>query len=274
MLEIAFIVRRFNPETDSEPRWEHYTTRTHAGMTVLEGLHQIQEEQDSTLSWRYSCRMGVCGSCAMVINGRPGLACNTQIRDVSTSAVRLQPLSNFQVVKDLIPDLSPMFEKHASLSTYLVEHDTQGRQSLMGEFIQSPEELSRYLQFSHCIKCGACMAACPTFAIDGNFLGPMPLTAAYRYNVDTRDEGLEARREKLSAVHGVFHCHYVAECSRVCPKGVDPARAIQLMKRDLVLALLRPKRESVQAHPPPPDGPANPRKDIPRAPDFTVGAEP
>ncbi len=267
-----FIVQRFNPESDSEPRWQRYDVRTHAGMTVLEGLHQIRDEQDATLSWRYSCRMGVCGACAMVIDGRPGLACNTQIQGLGQSAVRLQPLFNFPVLKDLVPDLTPMFEKHASLSTYLVRHDTSEMDAPTCEFAQSPEALRDYLQFSHCIKCGACVSACPTVAIDGDFLGPMALTAAHRYNTDSRDEGFEARMARLSASQGVFHCHYAAECSRVCPKGVDPARAIQLMKRDLVTASLRLKRRKLPAPLAANPAPDKSREDVPRAPDFTVRA--
>ncbi len=267
-----FIVQRFSPESDSEPRWERYEVRTHEGMTVLEALHQIRDEQDATLSWRYSCRMGMCGACAMVINGRPGQACNTQVQDLGQSAVRLQPLSNFPVLKDLVPDLTPMFEKHASLSTYLVRQDNREMDAPTREFAQSPKALRDYLQFSHCIKCGACVAACPTVAINGDFLGPMALTAAHRYNADSRDEGFEARMPRLSASLGVFHCHYAAECSRVCPKGVDPGRAIQLMKRDLVMAALKLRRRKPPARLTASPAPEKSREDVPRAPDFTVRA--
>ena len=270
MPTMEFDLQRFDPETGSEPRWERFEVHTHEGMTVLEGLHQIRAEQDATLSWRYSCRMGVCGSCAMVINGQPGLACNTQIHDVTASRVRLQPLSNFRIIKDLVTDLTPMFDKHRALHTYLVHHESAEMDAPTGEFGQSPEQLRDYLQFSHCTKCAACMAACPTLAIDRDFLGPMPLTAAHRYNADSRDEGFELRQPLLNASHSLFNCHYVAECSRVCPKGVDPARAIQLMKRDLVLAALKLKRKQtsarVVARPPP----AAPGEDVPRPPELTV----
>jgi succinate dehydrogenase / fumarate reductase iron-sulfur subunit len=267
---IDFEIRRFNRETDTKHQWKRYQVNTHAGMTVLEGLHQIQEQQDATLSWRYSCRMGICGSCAMIINGSPGLACNTQIRDVNASTVRLQSLFNFPVVKDLVPDLTAMFEKHSGLNTYLVRHDTLETEALKSELAQSPEELMQYLQFSHCTKCGACMAACPTVAIDRDFLGPMPLTAAHRYNVDSRDDGFEERKSKIGALHGAFNCHYAAECSSVCPKGVDPARAIQLMKRDLILDLLRLRRKRAAASLAPSPSAAKPRENIPHTPEFTV----
>lgn len=270
MPTIEFNVQRYNPETGREPRWQRFEVRTHPGMTVLEGLHQIRADQDATLSWRYSCRMGVCGSCAMVINGKPGLACNTQIQDVPASMIRLQPLSNFRILKDLAADLAPMFDKHAALNTYLVHHDSAEMDAPTREFSQTPEQLEAYLQFSHCTKCGACMAACPTLAIDRDFLGPMPLTAAHRYNADSRDEGFESRRPRLNASHSLFNCHYVAECSRVCPKGVDPARAIQMMKRDLILASLKLKRKRTAAKVLPDPGPAVKGEDVPKAPQFTV----
>lgn len=265
-----FAIQRFDPETGHAPTWTRYQVRTHAGMTVLEGLNQIRGEQDATLSWRHSCRMGVCGSCAMVINGKPSLACNTQIQELGKATVRLQPLANFEIIKDLVTDLTPMFDKHASLYTYLVHGDPEEMDAPTGEFAQSPEQLRDYLQFSHCTKCAACMAACPTLAIDREFLGPMPLTQAHRYNADSRDAGFELRRPALNASHSLFNCHYVAECSRVCPKGVDPARAIQLMKRDLVLSALKLKRRRAPARVLPPPARAPGAEKTPGAPEFTV----
>jgi len=235
----AFSIKRFLPESDSAPHWERYDIETEPGMTVLDGLHRIREQIDATLSWRYSCRMGVCGSCAMIINGKPGLACNTQVHDISEVHVRLEPVWNFSVVKDLVTDLSPMFDQHRHLKPWVIRSDTEALQNTQAELIQSPAALVEYLQFSYCIKCAACVAACPTVAIDPVFAGPMPLTAAHRYNADSRDDGFDQRKKALTEHHGVSHCHYAGECSRVCPKGVDPAKAIQLMKRDLVADLFR-----------------------------------
>ena len=217
-------------------------------MTVLDGLLQIRRKLDTTLAWRYSCRMGLCGSCGMMINGKPGLACNTQIQDVCRDTLRLQPLANFPIVRDLVADLAPMFTKHASVKPYIVQDDVADREAGTTEFFQSPEELMEYLQFSYCIKCGVCMAACPTVALGAGFLGPMPLTAAHRYNADSRDQGFELRKSQLAKAKAARHCHYAGECTRVCPKGVDPARAIQLVRRDLLLDLLHLKRR--QAAPP------------------------
>ncbi len=266
--KVVFNIRRFIPEEDPKPHFESYVVEVEKGMTVLDGLHQIKERIDPTLSWRFSCRMGVCGSCAMLVNGRAMLACNTQILEVSASAIALAPLPNFDIVRDLVPDLAPLFEKHRSIRPFLVgvEPETE----LFGEFRQTPEELLRYLQFSYCIKCGACMAACPTFATDPSYPGPQPLAQAHRYNEDTRDQGFRERCGVVDDRHGGFHCHYAGECSNVCPKGVDPARAIQLLKRSLVLDYVGLGAPHPQAEIVGPDEKATKRPDIPPAPARTV----
>ena len=235
---ITFRIRRYTPQSGQPPTWQEYRVRLRPGMTVLDGLQQIRDEQDATLSWRSSCRMGICGSCAMVINGQPRLACHTQILEVATKLLRLEPLWNFDVIKDLVPDLMPMFAKHASVQPYLQRSDSDEQEQPTREYRQTPEELTEYLQFSYCISCGACVAACPTSATDTQYLGPMPLAAAQRYSADKRDAGFVARVMRVAGDHGVFHCHYAGECSRVCPKGVDPARAVQWLKRRLVAAAL------------------------------------
>ncbi|MDH3588975.1 MAG: succinate dehydrogenase/fumarate reductase iron-sulfur subunit [Gammaproteobacteria bacterium] len=244
MNQIKFKIRRYSSATDTAPYWQTFSVETEPGMTVLQGLQQIRERLDATLAWRHSCRMGVCGSCAMIINSEPQLACNTQIQNLSAQMITLEALWNFPVAKDLVPDLMPMFEKHRDIAPYLIRDGGDLPKPGESELRQSPEELNEFLQFSSCIKCGACMAACPTLANDPHFLGPMPLTATHRYNSDSRDTGFSKRKEKMDGHHSIAHCHYAAECTRVCPKGVDPARAIQLMKRDLVLDLFHFSRRS------------------------------
>lgn len=234
--EIRFTIRRFQPDRDKHPHWQEFSVRVHPGMTVLEALIQIRDEHDATLSWRSSCRMGVCGVCGMIINGLPRLACSTQVLDISDKVLRVEPLWNFDIVKDLVADQAPLFAKHVAVQPYLVHRDDQEIEQAGSELLQTPKELIGYLQFSYCIKCGLCMAACPTVATDAEYLGPMPLTAAQRYNADSRDQGFVQRAGLLEAAGGAFHCHYAGECSRVCPKGVDPARAIQLLKRTLVFS--------------------------------------
>jgi succinate dehydrogenase / fumarate reductase iron-sulfur subunit len=236
--QIHFHVTRYNPESDPAPYVQTYQVPVAEGMTVLDGLHYIKENLDPSLVWRYSCRMGVCGSCGMLLNGRPALACNTQILHIARADLTVAPLPNFEIIRDLAPDLFSMFEKHRSIEPYIVRADQGGIEDPAGEFCQSPEQLEAYLQFTYCIKCGCCMAACPTLATDARYLGPMPLAAAQRYNADTRDDGRRARNRLTGSAHGAFRCHYAGECSRVCPKGVDPAKAIQHLKRRLALDYL------------------------------------
>ena len=268
---ITFHVRRYDPENDVAPRIVSYRVPVRPGMTVLEGLHHIKENLDQSLAWRYSCRMGVCGSCGMLLNGRPMLACNTQILDIASSELTLGPLPNFAIIRDLVPDLMPMFEKHRAIMPYISRADEREINEPAGEFYQTPEDLEAYLQFSFCIKCGCCMAACPTLATDVDYLGPMPLAQAYRYNNDTRDGAREARSDAAGSSHGVFRCHYAGECSRACPKGVDPAKALRHLKRQLVLSYLRLGGKGKPCAKQSPATGAERKPNIPEAPPYTVG---
>ncbi len=229
---VKFKVLRFERNTTPSPRVDSFDVPVKKGTTVLDALHYIKENLDSTLAWRYSCRMGVCGSCGMFVNGFPRLACNTQVLELEADVVDIKPLPNFDTIRDLVPDLSVLFEKHRSVRPYTLRKDMAEVDNPSGEFFQSSEEMERYIQFTYCIKCGLCMAACPTVATDKRYLGPQSLTQAHRYNADTRDEGGEERKDVALGPHGVFRCHFAGACSEACPKGVDPAFAIQLLKRD------------------------------------------
>lgn len=233
--EITFRVRRFDPDTDSAPSWEEYRLNVTEGMTVLEALHEIKAQQAPTLAWRSSCRMGVCGSCGMFINDLPQLACQTQVLHLSTDVVTVAPLPNYPNVKDLVPNLESLIEKHAAIKPFIIHPKQQEMDAPTGEFLQTPDEREAFSQFTYCIKCGLCLAACPTVATDPLFLGPQALVQAYRYTVDNRDCGLQDRLEAIDAFHGLYQCHLAGACSQACPKGVDPALGIQLLKRTLVL---------------------------------------
>jgi succinate dehydrogenase / fumarate reductase iron-sulfur subunit len=268
-LQVRYRVRRFRPGTDGEPVWEEHRIPFLEGMTVLDGLWALKENGAPDLAWRASCRMGICGSCGMMINGRPRLACNTQVSELSSDIVEVAPLPNFPIVRDLVPLLDSMFDSHSGLHPYVIRDDRDELESPSAEFFQSAGEMERYLQFSYCIKCGCCMAACPTCATDPAYVGPMPLGQAYRYDADTRDDGFDMRREVLADARGPWSCHFAGECSRACPKGVDPAKAIQLLKRSLVLDALRLRRRKKPAGlVEPPSAERNP--DIPAAPEPTV----
>jgi len=233
--EITFRVRRYDPDHDSAPHWSEYKMHVPDGMTVLEALHQIKAMQEPTLAWRSSCRMGVCGSCGMFINDLPMLACQTQVLHLNADVVTVAPLPNYDNVKDLVPDLKPLIDKHALIKPYIIQPESTEVDAPTGEFLQTPEERDEFSQFTFCIKCGLCLAACPTMATDPLFLGPQALAQAYRYTADNRDCGLQDRLDAIDAFHGPYQCHMAGACSQACPKGVDPALGIQLLKRTLVL---------------------------------------
>lgn len=233
--EITFRVRRFDPDKESAPHWDEYRMHVHDGMTILEALHELKAKQEPTLSYRSSCRMGVCGSCGMFINDAPMLACQTQVLHLGTDVVTVAPLPNYPNVKDLVPNLEPLIEKHAAIKPFIIHTNSEEIDNPTGEFIQTAEEREAFSQFTYCIKCGICLAACPTVATDPEFLGPQALAQAYRYTADNRDCGLQERIAAIDTFHGPYQCHMAGACSQACPKGVDPAFGIQLLKRTLFL---------------------------------------
>lgn len=269
---VIFRVRRYDPAKDERPFYQDFTVPVSPGMVVLEALWFIKENLDGTLAWRSSCRMGVCGSCGMMVNGKPMLACNTQVKDVADDVLLVAPLPNFGIVRDLVPDLKPMFEAHRKLQPWTQRSDRAEQLEPTDQYWQSPHQLEQYLQFSFCIKCGCCMAACPTVATDPVYSGPQPLAQGYRYLIDSRDGGFDERKRVLAGDAGPWRCHYAGECSNVCPKGVDPARAIQLMKRELVFDYLRlgKLRGRCEAQLLGPDRRMGRREGVPDPPPFTV----
>lgn len=274
VIKIAnFEVLRFDPAKDRAPYMQQYAVPVTKGMTVLDGLTWIKEHEDRTLSWRSSCRMGICGSCGMFINGLPRLACNNQIVHLHSDHVSIKPLPNYDIVRDLVPDLEKLFSKHRSVKPHLIRREIQEQNYPTGEYFQSQEELVNYIQFAYCIKCGLCLSACPTVATSESYLGPQALTQGWRYTADSRDEGRQEREAELYSPHGVYRCHFAGACSQVCPKGVDPALAIQLAKRDaFVKAFGRQKQRKATSVAPPVTN-WKPRNDVPAAPARTVKEE-
>jgi succinate dehydrogenase / fumarate reductase, iron-sulfur subunit len=145
-------------------------------------------------------------------------------------------MDNFEIIKDLASDLSTFFDKHRKIKPYIIRVDEQEQENPTSDYLMKPDELESILQFTYCIKCGLCTSSCPTVATDDLYPGPQALAQAYRYLMDVRDEGGEERLKLLDAEHGVFRCHYAGSCSAVCPKGVDPALGIQLLKRHVMSA--------------------------------------
>jgi len=222
MDKVIFRIKRGTPE-----KWEYkdYEIPVTKGMTILDGLYYIKDNIDPTLSFRASCRQEICGSCAVMVNNFPKTVCSTQIEWIKKDVIKLEPLTGYKWIRDLVVDFDDFFKKHESVKPYIIRKEEHE-----GQFIQTPEQLAKYKQFTLCIKCGACVAACPIAASDPFYLGPAALTAAYRFNMDSRDQGSQERLMIISDPEGCWRCHFSAECSEACPKDVDPASAIQKLK--------------------------------------------
>jgi len=230
---ITFKIQRYDPERDNAPHFQKFMVPVSRGMTVLDGLIYVQENLDSTLAFRRSCRMAICGACAILVNKFPHLSCHTQIAEFHSDRLTIEPLANLPVIKDLITSLEPMFDRHRSIKPYLIRNDREEMVNPTAEYFQLPDELNEFMQFTDCVGCGICVAACPTSASDKLFLGPQAMAQCYRYTRDSRDGG-EQERLPIASMNGVWRCHLAGACSEACPKGVDPALAIQLLKRRLV----------------------------------------
>jgi succinate dehydrogenase iron-sulfur subunit len=234
---IALEVARYRPERESDVTFQEYEIPYAKEWVVLDGLNYIKDRIDGTLSYRWSCRMGICGSCGMMVNGEPKLTCATFLADYGSGPVRIEPLQNFPIVRDLVVEMSDFLRKLTRVKPWIVR--TEEKPLSEGEYLQTPEELDEYKQFSMCINCMLCYAACPIYGLDPKFIGPAAIALAQRYNFDSRDEGARERREILSEHEGIWGCTFVGECTKVCPKNVDPAGAIQRYKLSTAVEALK-----------------------------------
>ncbi|MDO4683863.1 MAG: succinate dehydrogenase/fumarate reductase iron-sulfur subunit [Lautropia sp.] len=219
---------RFNPDTDREPRYQRYDVPFTHDMSVLEGLQYIKDHLDGSLTFRWSCRMAVCGSCGKMANGIPVLSCQTFLRDFYPDVLRVEPLEHFPIVRDLAVDQSDFLYKLERVKPYIIPKTPQTPAD--GPNRQTPRQMEAYYQFSQCINCLLCYAACPQYGLNDEFTGPAALALLQRYNADSRDHGKAERMPVINAESGVWGCTLVGECSAVCPKGVDPAHAININK--------------------------------------------
>jgi len=226
---IEIEVLRYNPERDSEPRFQTFEVPFTDDTSLLQGLQYIKDHLDGSLTFRWSCRMGICGSCGKMVNGKPVLSCHTFLRDYYPNKVRIEPLNHFPIVRDLVIDQTDFFDnKLPSVKPYLIPKDEKPVSD--GPFLQTPAQAQKYYQYSQCINCLLCYAACPQYGLNSKFTGPAALALLQRYNSDSRDRGWEERAELLNAEEGVWGCTLVGYCSEVCPKHVDPALAINQNK--------------------------------------------
>lgn len=225
---VAFEVFRYRPEEESEPVYHTYDVPVHKDWVVLDGLNHIKDHIDGTLSFRWSCRMGVCGSCGMMVNGDPTLTCATFIESLLPGPIKVEPLENFPVVRDLVIEMSDFMEKLESVKPWIIRSSEKSIED--GEYLQSPAQLADFKEFSMCINCMLCYAACPVYGLEPSFTGPAVIALAQRYNLDSRDQGASERSAVLNTDEGIWQCTLVGECSVVCPEHVDPAAAIQRYK--------------------------------------------
>jgi fumarate reductase iron-sulfur subunit len=233
--KIIVEVARYSPEQDTKPCFATYEVPVHKEWVVLDALNYIKDKVDGSLTYRWSCRMGICGSCGMMVNGEPKLTCATFLSSYAhnRNKIRVEPLRYFPVVRDLVTELSDFLVKLKKVKPWLIRKDTVPLSQ--GEFLQTPEQLDYYKQFSMCINCTLCYSACPVVGLDPKFVGPAAIALAQRYNLDSRDQGAVERIAVLAHPEGIWGCTFVGECTKVCPKHVDPAGAIQQYKLNAVL---------------------------------------
>jgi len=226
-----FEIYRYDPDTGSNPRIETFDVDLDdCGPMVLDALFWIKDKVDSTLTFRRSCREGICGSCAMNIDGTNWLACTRFISDTESPA-SIYPLSNMRVIKDLVPDLTHVFAQYTSIQPWL-RSETPNPE---GERLQSPAERRALDGYYECILCFCCTSGCPSHWWNGDrFLGPAVLLQAWRWLADSRDEATGERLDDLEDPFRLYRCHTILNCTRTCPKGLNPGKAIAEIKRMLI----------------------------------------
>jgi succinate dehydrogenase / fumarate reductase iron-sulfur subunit len=256
----TFRVHRFDPTQGDEPTYQDYVLDVPRGMTVLEALLRIQHEQDGSLAFRYACRGAVCGSCAMIINGREALACRTQVHGLTTeewavyegtereqaerpandeNGITLDPLRNLEVIKDLVVDIEPFFEKLESIEPWLQPEGPDPE----AERVVEPEEWAEAEPYTNCILCACCHSVCPVEEADPQYLGPAALAQHYRFLADVRDGADEERLGLVGGARGVEACDFVWNCVVICPKGVPPTKAIAKTRARITRRRSRPSQE-------------------------------
>jgi succinate dehydrogenase / fumarate reductase iron-sulfur subunit len=227
----AFQVYRYDPDSGCNPRLDTFhVDLDDCGPMVLDALFWIKNKVDSTLTFRRSCREGVCGSCAMTLDGTNWLACTRFISDMGASAT-IYPLANMRIIKDLVPDLTHVFAQYAAIEPWLhPKTPTPERERL-----QSPEERSQLDGYYECILCFCCTSGCPSHWWNGNrFLGPAVLLQAWRWLTDSRDEATGDRLDQLEDPFRLYRCHTILNCTRTCPKGLNPGKAIAEIKKAII----------------------------------------
>jgi len=225
--KITFKIYRFNPSKDKEGYFQEYLIDYNEGWTVLDYLNYIKWEVDGTLTYRRSCRSAICGSCAMKINKVNRLACNTQIKELNSKVVTVEPLKSFNVIRDLVVDMTEFYEKLEAIKPWLITNKPLGDK----EILQTNEERNRIDEPIMCILCGSCTASCPSYWYNKEYLGPAALYKAFRFAFDTRDDALHERLDIVNDKNGVLRCHTIFNCVEACPKKLNPTHGIAELKK-------------------------------------------
>ena len=232
-MRIHLKIKRYHPEWDREPQLKDYYLDIRSDLTVLETLIQLKEEEEGSLAFRYSCRSAICGSCAMRINGSEKLACQTSVREEYErfEALKIEPLSNAPVIKDLVVDQAPFWEKVGEVSPWL--HSETFKETPADQAGFTKEAFNEFDNVDACIMCGACTSACNSLEVSSGFMGPAALAKAYRFVADPREAG-EEKKKRLKALvepNGIWDCVRCNFCVEVCPKDVKPMEAIIRLRR-------------------------------------------
>jgi succinate dehydrogenase / fumarate reductase iron-sulfur subunit len=223
--KVTFSIQRFDPAVDREPRDQDFEVELPPGITILKALNKIRAEKDPTLALRYSCGSAICGSCALKVNGHARLACKTQVSDCVTNGVlRVGPIGNLKVLRDLVVDMEPFLESLGRVKPYLLAGDGAAPER---ERRQSPDEFLAIDPSTTCILCAACYSDCNVLAVDERFVGPASLAKAHRFIFDSRDAASADRMRAISQKTGVWDCTHCGECSTRCPTETNPLERIE-----------------------------------------------
>jgi succinate dehydrogenase / fumarate reductase, iron-sulfur subunit len=228
-IDLTLKIRRYNPEVRTDPWWDEFTIKAEPTDRLLDALHYVKWYRDGTLSLRRSCAHGICGSDAMLINGRNGLACKILVKDVAPKCT-VEPIRGMTVLKDLIVDFEPFFAGYRKMLPFLINGDDPPDR----ERLQTPEDRARFDDTTKCILCACCTTSCPIFWGDEEYVGPAAIVNAHRFIFDSRDQGAAERLQVLAEKTGVFRCRTTFNCTEACPRGIHVTKAIQEVKRAIM----------------------------------------
>jgi succinate dehydrogenase / fumarate reductase iron-sulfur subunit len=228
-MQVTLKIQRFDPDKDRKPHWEEYQVEVEPSERLLDALHQVKWYQDGTLAFRRSCAHGVCGSDALTVNNVNRLSCKLLMKDLG-SKVTVEPLRGFPIIKDLVVDMEPFFDKYRSVKPYFINYEPDPPV----ERYQSPQDRARFNDTTRCILCGACTSACPSFWGNPAYVGPAAIVQAHRFIFDSRDQEANERLEVLNDRDGVWRCRTIFNCVGACPRDIDTTRAIGEVKKLLL----------------------------------------